>query len=453
MERSKLTYNNMCSTNISQSIILPRDILKNSKKDNIIKHYKLIKNIRSQKENNNNNISNNNINNNKGVISNTLYLNNSKIKKKFKNLFNSPERRINSTRINPNHLYKRLKFLTLDNSNNSFCKNINKRQKIYKKLNSYYYSASIPMKNKYIVDNLNQDKQKTTRFKKENKVSVVQKKIDALARNLNLFQYKKKRNNFKNVRCPYTKRIQKISQKEFIQSYYDRQKDLLNNTKSSFPSIYNQQTFIDKTYYTKNSQKSTKTLKDNILIKENTEIPEKNDIKKDENNNDKIHREKEKKILKNAQTSVRFMEAQDEFFYKKIFEFNNINRKKKTVNVIDNKLNIFYSENLDQYNQKMNRINAILAQSGKPMIHQGVERNSKNNMEKMFKKIQFIKKIIDYVYPNMVLYKVKQEKKRMYKNKSLDFKFSRSRLNLMSLKEDKNKIDKYFSKSIMINKC
>ena len=458
MERAKLTNNNVSSTNISQSIILPNNILKNPKKENnnIIKHYKLIKNIRTQKENSHN----------KKGISNTLYLNNSTIKKKFNSLFNSPGRRINSTRLNPDYLYKKLKFLTLENNNNNSAKNLNKRKKVYKKLNAYYYSASIPMKNEYLVDNINQDKPQTMRFENENKVSVVQKKIDTLAKNLNLFQYKKKRNNLQSVKNPFTKRIQKISQKDFIQSYYNRQNDLSNTKSTSFPSIYMQQSSIDKTYYPKNTQKSVNMVKDNIIIKDNSKIQEKNyiniennikDIKESNNNNpkkilNKIQNDKKRTILKNAQTSVRFMESKDEFFYKNIFEFNNINRKKKNVSIIDNKLNIFYSENLEQYNQKMNRINDTLVKNGKPMIHQGVEKNSKNNMEKMFKKVQFIKKIIDYVYPNMVLYKVKQEKKRISKSKSLDFKLSRSQLNILNLKEEQNKLDTYFRRSLIINK-
>ena len=100
----------------------------------------------------------------------------------------------------------------------------------------------------------------------------------------------------------------------------------------------------------------------------------------------------------------------------------------------------------------MNRINDYLVKKGKPMIHQGVEKNSKGNMENMIKKIQFIKKIVDYVYPNMVLYKVRQEKKRISKAKSLEFKYPRSRINLLNLKEEQKKIDDYFTRSIMVNK-
>ena len=266
----------------------------------------------------------------------------------------------------------------------------------------------------------------------------------------------------KNVQSPFTKRIEKITQREFIQSYNSKQGDLSNNTRSSAPSKIMQYSSFEKTCYTKNTQRSNmKLLKDNTSLSANKEILEKTEINKLEESKENtssvkllnsIQKEKEKKIMKNAQTSAKFMEAKDEFLYKKIFHYNTINRKKKTINVIDNKLNIFYSENLFQYNQKLSRINDMLAKKGKPMIHLGVERNSQNNMERMIKKIQFIKKIVDYVYPNMVLYKVKQENKRLSKIKSLDFKFSRSQINLLNWRKEQRKLDSYFGQSVIINK-
>ena len=99
----------------------------------------------------------------------------------------------------------------------------------------------------------------------------------------------------------------------------------------------------------------------------------------------------------------------------------------------------------------MSKINDMLVKRGKPMIHQGVERNSKGNMDRMIKKIQFMKKIVDYVYPNMVLYKVKQENKRATNAKNLNFKLSRSQINLLNLREERKKLDSYFGNSLSIN--
>ena len=452
MEKTRLTFNSMNLSNLSQSMRTRKSMLKSSQNSNITKHYKLIKKIKKGGENKNK----------QKVTSYSLYINNSQLKKKFKLLFYFPVRRINSTRINHENLYKKLKFETYS-GNESFSQNdnLNKRKKTHKKLSAYYYSANIPIKNKYIVDSLSQDKPKTMRNKQNNKVSIIQQKIDTLAKNLYLFQYKKKNNNLKQIKNPFTKRIEKINNKELVQSYNGRYNDL-SNTRSSLPSKMIQPSSLEKTNYSKNTQRSgQKILKDFKDISYNKESIEKTEINKlddsKENDNSKkilelIQKEKEQKIMKNAKTSAKFLGAKDEFLYKKIFHFNNINRKKKTMNIIDNKLNIFYSENLVQYNQKINRINHILSKKGKPMVHQGVERNSKSNMENMIKKIQFIKKIVDYVYPNMVLYKVKQENKRISKIKSLDYKYSKSQINLLNLRNEQQKLDSYFRKSMVIKK-
>ena len=309
---------------------------------------------------------------------------------------------------------------------------------------------------------MNQDKPRTNQKIKKNKVSIIQQKIDTLAKNLNLFQYKHKNNNLKIVQNPFAKKIDKISNRETVQSYYSRQNENRNNTKSTLPTKF-LQSYMDKTNYSKNSQKSsvilpnTNASNNNIKIREYTdkkEVNKEEDEKEDKTNSNSknileiIQKTKERK---NEQISAKFLDGKDEFLYKKIFLYNNINQKKRPPNIIDNKLNIFYCENISQYNQKMNKINDMLVKKGKPMIHQGVERNSKGNMERIIKKIQFMKKIVDYVYPNMVLYKVKQENKRASNTKSLDFKLSRSHINLLNLKEERKKIDSYFGSSLSIN--
>ena len=452
MEGIKLTNSSRVPKHISKSLVLKQNFPKILKKENSIKHYEFIKDI---KKDNLNNLY-------KKKMSNTLYLNNSKIKEKLKNIFYSPRKRLNSTTINPEKIFKNLNFSTLSNDEMSDTRTKKIKTQNYKKLNAYYYSANIPIKNKYIVDSLNQDKSRTILKEKKNKVSIVQQKIDTLAKKLNLFQYKHKNNNLKIVQNPLSRRIDKISNRETIQSYYSRQNENRNNTKSTLPTKF-LQSYMDKTNYSKNSQKSsvilpnTNTNNSNIKIKEYTDKKDVNieeDEKEDKtNNNSKNIMEiiQNTKVRKNAQISAKFLDGNDEFLYKKIFLYNYINQKKRSQSIIDNKLNIFYCENIAQYNQKMSKINDMLVKRGKPMIHQGVERNSKGNMDRMIKKIQFMKKIVDYVYPNMVLYKVKQENKRASNTKSLDFKLSRSHINLLNLKEERKKIDSYFGSSLGIN--
>ena len=452
MEGIKLTNSSRVPKHISKSLVLKQNFPKILKKENSIKHYEFIKDI---KKDNLNNLY-------KKKMSNTLYLNNSKIKEKLKNIFYSPRKRLNSTTINPEKIFKNLNFSTLSNDEMSDTRTKKIKTQNYKKLNAYYYSANIPIKNKYIVDSLNQDKPRTNQKIKKNKVSIIQQKIDTLAKNLNLFQYKHKNNNLKIVQNPFAKKIDKISNRETVQSYYSRQNENRNNTKSTLPTKF-LQSYMDKTNYSKNSQKSsvilpnTNASNNNIKIREYTD---KKEVNKEEDEKEDKTNSNSKNILeiiqktkegKNEQISAKFLDGKDEFLYKKIFLYNNINQKKRSPSIIDNKLNIFYCENISQYNQKMNKINDMLVKKGKPMIHQGVERNSKGNMERIIKKIQFMKKIVDYVYPNMVLYKVKQENKRATNAKNLNFKLSRSQINLLNLREERKKLDSYFGNSLSIN--
>ena len=104
------------------------------------------------------------------------------------------------------------------------------------------------------------------------------------------------------------------------------------------------------------------------------------------------------------------LESRDEFFYKKIF-FNYINKQKKQLQEkfkpIDNKLNINYAENIEQYNEKLEKNNLIFLKEGKKIKHKVGENYCEKQTKKMNHSTNFIKCIIDYAYPDMILYKTK----------------------------------------------
>ena len=156
---------------------------------------------------------------------------------------------------------------------------------------------------------------------------MIQQKIDTLAKNLNLFQYKHKNNNLKIVQNPFAKKIDKISNRETVQSYYSRQNENRNNTKSTLPTKF-LQSYMDKTNYSKNSQKSsvilpnTNASNNNIKIREYTdkkEVNKEEDEKEDKTNSNSknileiIQKTKERK---NEQISAKFLDGKDEFLYK-----------------------------------------------------------------------------------------------------------------------------------------
>ena len=125
------------------------------------------------------------------------------------------------------------------------------------------------------------------------------------------------------------------------------------------------------------------------------------------------------------------LEARDEFLFKKIFYDGEKKRLSKRTNIIDNKLNIFYAENLLQYNKNLAKINNKLKLKGKKIIHQVGPTPTENKLNIIKKKMKFMKKIVDYAYPNMVLARVRETEK-VIKRKNL------SELNLPPFKKAEN---------------
>ena len=452
IEKLRLTHHNSKEFNLSERIRSKKNFFKSIKNSQINNHYKLIKNLKKEKSDNAK----------MRRSSNSACLNKNKIAKKYKILLNNPGRRINSTKTSQKELNKKLNFLTIS-GNDSYFDN-DKFLKDNSNLNSYR-SANIKIIDKICIKSLSQERKTTIKKENKNKIDFIQKKIDSLAKNLNLFQYKKIHNNLKNLKNPFKRRLEKISQthRDFIKNYNNKLSDISNGSGSSLPSKIMQNSAYDKSYYSKISKMPNIKFSQN-----NSELSNSNEVYKVKETNkideskeyiiangifNEVQKNPEKKIMKNKEISARIMESKDEFLYKKIFEFNKINQKRKPFNVIDNRLNIFYSENIFQYNQKINKMNKILAKQGKPLMHLGIEQNSQKNMDEMNQKVLFMKKIVDYIYPNMVLYKVKQANKKLTKYKNLNFRLTGSQLSLSDLRDEKRKIDTYFSKSLTIRKC
>ena len=112
------------------------------------------------------------------------------------------------------------------------------------------------------------------------------------------------------------------------------------------------------------------------------------------------------------------IEARDEFLFKKIFYTKERKKTQRSTDIIDNKLNIFYAENQIQYNKNLIKIKEKLKKKGKIILHEIGPFQSESKMDTIKKKMNFIKKIVDYAFPNMVLAKVR-EKEKTYKKKNL----------------------------------
>ena len=122
-------------------------------------------------------------------------------------------------------------------------------------------------------------------------------------------------------------------------------------------------------------------------------------------------------------------------------------------NIIDNKLNIYYAENEEQFNSNLVKKNRILRRRGKP--EKKIIINCKYVPEKLVeikRKIGFVKGITDYSIPSIIVEKVKQNNKkyRLRKKTKKDFLLPFQEINLEVKKLDKLKT-KILSETMTIN--
>ena len=91
-------------------------------------------------------------------------------------------------------------------------------------------------------------------------------------------------------------------------------------------------------------------------------------------------------------------EARDEFLFNKIFNHGRRHIPKR-FEFINNKLNIFYAENENQYIKKLQKYNDKLKLRGKKITHEIGPTKDQLKLNRIKTSLSFIKKIFDYSYP------------------------------------------------------
>ena len=266
-------------------------------------------------------------------------------------------------------------------------------------------------------------------FIKNNNINNTYRKIDYLAKSLYLFQREKKL-------------YQNNSNSEIFVEL-NKKKHLNNNSNRSLIQFH-KSSIIGETF---NTRESGKIYNKNISSQKRNDT---NNIMRLKVKN--ITNRYNKNINDNIFNNNKNNDDDSEYLYKKIFYYNLEKRKRKALNYIDNKLNIIYSENEIQYCKKMNKINQYFLKEGKPIKHRHKSEITRLYTSEIINKIHFMKKIVDYVYPKMVLDKVKKENRRIFKAKSMEFKMSYSKLMLLKIKQKQKKINNFIGKSINLIK-
>ena len=143
------------------------------------------------------------------------------------------------------------------------------------------------------------------------------------------------------------------------------------------------------------------------------------------------------------------IEARDEFLFKKIF-YEDDKKKKIRREVIDNKLNIFYAENQKQYDKNLIKFNEKLKLKGRRVLHNVGPTPTEGKLNTIQNKMNFMKKIVDYAYPNMVLARVRESEK-FYRNKNCkEFNLPPFKKVEMTNKQNNKYLGDYLRKSIII---
>ena len=177
--------------------------------------------------------------------------------------------------------------------------------------------------------------------------------------------------------------------------------------------------------------------------------------------NDKNIKEKDKIRLITKKCSANLLSpskqiSKDMYLYKKIFYYSDKKKTIRTEKELDNKLNIIYSENEDQYIKNINKLNEIYKLLGKKKIYNIELSQSENKVKNLQKKVEFMKRIVDYTYPNMVLTKIKEIKeqdKTINVKSGVHLNIITSKVNRKNYNKNNTKIGQGLIKSLNIQKC
>lgn len=145
--------------------------------------------------------------------------------------------------------------------------------------------------------------------------------------------------------------------------------------------------------------------------------------------------------------------SKDMYLYKKIFYYCDKKKKIKTEKILDNKLNIIYSENEHQYQKNLNKLNQIYKTLGKKKIYNIEPSQSENKVKNLQKRVEFMKRVVDYTYPDMVLTKIKEQDKTIFEKSVLPVNIITSKVKRKKDKMFNNRISQGLVKSINIQKC
>lgn len=115
----------------------------------------------------------------------------------------------------------------------------------------------------------------------------------------------------------------------------------------------------------------------------------------------------------NNNSNIKFMnnnissdvDQKDEYIYNNIFSKSPLFKPKP--HFLDNKLNLIYSENEKQYNLIMARRNKLMKEKGSILKFDKDSEKIKDRVNDIKSKIKFMKSVMDFSYPGLMISKIK----------------------------------------------
>ena len=99
------------------------------------------------------------------------------------------------------------------------------------------------------------------------------------------------------------------------------------------------------------------------------------------------------------------VEQKDEYIYNNIFSKSPLFKPRP--HYLDNKLNLIYSENENQYNLIMARRNKLMKEKGSILKFDKDSEKIKDRVNDIKSKIKFMKSVLDFSYPGLMISKIK----------------------------------------------
>jgi hypothetical protein len=325
---------------------------------------------------------------------------NPKVSNKFNKIIQSASVNTPKTKINKNiynsTVIKKDKMSNTGISNRSYRRDNNKLNN--RNYSAYYIKSDVPLEPTFISDILAKNNKK--RYF-SSKISEIEEKIGKLGKSLKLFHSKNKQLN------------------------------------------------LNKSFINLSSSKNNNNILDSRNSMNNNE-EEKNELEKEKG--EEIFPDYLKNEFKIKGTNIISpfcLKSRDSFTLQKfIREFNNKSNLKSDKKCINNKLNIFYAQNEEAYNMKLTLLNKKLIEQGKIDKYKIGFSPSEQLLRDIEKKVTFMKKIVEYAYPNTTLMRLRiPESKRYFMKYKYKYEFKKYPIYNEQYDEVHNEIYNYPAKS------